>query len=310
MIKDKKKLNNILELYKQHGDKAAEMLNIKPSTLERYLRYSKKEVITEEDLKEPNILILDIENSPSLAAVWGVNQQFIHTNQIVQEWYMFSWAARWLYSTEVFSDVITPEESLKRDDSRIAKSLWEFVDYADIIIGHNVNSFDIPKMNARFIKHGMNPTSSCQVIDTLKAARKHFMFTSNKLDYLCQQLNIPRKIDNGGMERWIQCMDGDAQALLDMETYNKHDIIITEDLYIKLRPYMKYHPNVGLFDKRDSDCCYKCGSIELEWLDSFYYTAVNKFSEYRCAKCGSIGRSRFSAMSKDNKSHITSPVAR
>ena len=210
---------------------------------------------------------------------------------------MLSWAARWLYSTKMYSDVVTPEESVKQDDKRIVQSLQSFINNADIIIGHNVIMFDTPKFNTRAVIHGMEPPSSYVLIDTLKAARKHFLFTSNKLDYLCQQLGIPRKLQTEGMELWLKCMDGDPLALATMLEYNKNDVVITEDLYIKLMPYMKSHPNMGLFYKSNIDLCYKCGSVDITWLNSFYYTTVNKFPEYRCKRCNSVGRSRFSALS-------------
>jgi DNA polymerase elongation subunit (family B) len=310
-----KHLKRVIQIYKERGyELTCKILNLKSSSLERYLRLARVRELMEpeqpDEDPQPNVLLLDIENSPSLAAVWGVNKQVIHTSQIVQEWYMFSWAARWLHSTEMFSDVITPEESVNQDDERIVRSLWEFVDYADIIVGHNVVMFDAPKANARFLKYGIDPPSSYQLVDTLRAARRHFLFTSNKLDYLCQQLGIPRKISHEGMELWLKCMRGDSDALQRMLEYNEHDVVITEDLYIKLLPYMKSHPNMGLFYKSEVDLCYKCGSSDLDWLDTFYYTNVNKFSEYRCNKCGSIGRSRFSAYGKDERKHLTSPVAR
>lgn len=299
----------------------AKAADIKPSSIERLLREARVRNITaeispEDPIVPPNIIILDVENSPSLAAVWGIHKQFLNTQQIVQEWYMFSWALKYLHGTEIHSDVVTPEESLRRDDSRIMESLWEFIDYADIIIGHNLDRFDKLKINSRFLQHGLNPPSSYETVDTLKVAKSQFSFTSNKLDYLCRLLGIPRKIDNGGIERWIRCMDGSPEDLMDMEKYNRHDITITEDLYLKLRPYIKSHPNLGLYYPADIDCCYKCGSIDIDWLYKengeavLYKTTVNAFPEYRCNICQSVGRSRYSAFEPEQRRHVTAPVAR
>ena len=118
------------------------------------------------------------------------------------------------------------------------------------------------------------------------------------------------------MNRWLKCIKGDPEALLEMEKYNRQDIAASEELYLAMMPWMKSHPNLALYMKNKSDACYKCGSMDIEWLtnndgsDKLYYTNVNKYSVYRCNHCKSIGRSRFSAMAKDERKFITSPVAR
>ena len=168
-----------------------------------------------------------------------------------------------------------------------------------------------PVSGIRFVMNGMIPPSPFQIVDTLTAARKNFAFTSNKLDYLTKQFGVTRKADNGGMERWLGCMRGNPQDLLDMEEYNKQDVIATEELYLAMRPWIKTHPNLALYMDNEADTCYKCGSINILWEDSkFYYTNVNRYPVYRCNDCGSIGRGRHSAMNKDDRKHITSPIAR
>jgi hypothetical protein len=289
------------------------MLGLAHDTLRRYQSEAGKRGIKPDDkrVKMPKLFIMDIENSPSMAAVWGMWKQNINLAAIKEEWYLISWSGKYLFDTEMYSDVLTPEEAKKGDDKRVMESLWQHLDQCDIVVGHNMQQFDVRKANTRFIVNGIMPPSPYQIIDTLLEARKNFAFTSNKLDYLCKQFGLGGKADNGGMERWMGCMRGNPQDLLDMESYNKQDIVATEELYMALRPYMKNHPNLALYMDSESDACYKCGSTDIEWLnDKFYYTGVNKYPVYQCNKCHSYGRSRFSAMSKDDRKHITSPIAR
>jgi len=295
---------------------ASKLLNIKESTLERYLREAsvrgiKSEAGEIENPHQPNILILDIENSPSIVASWGIRKQYIGTEYIVREWYMFSWALKYLHGTEIYSDVITPEESLAGDDKRILENLWKFVNYADIIIGHNMDGFDKKKMNSRFIYHGIDPPSGYQTVDTLKVARSQFSFTSNKLDYIARLLGLPGKEDKGDITRWLRCMEGSQEDLDKMHKYNRGDITLTEDVYLKLRPYIKGHPNLGLFGNSEVDVCYKCGSVDIDYLEGdYYYTTVNKFKKYRCNNCRTIGRSHFSAITAEDRKHLTVAVAK
>ena len=312
-VKDER-IQHAINVCHEYGDeKAAVMLGVKAETISRYHRIAKERGMEEgvAKLKLPKILIFDLENAPSKASVWRMWKQNINNEQITEEWYMLSWSAKWLFSTEIYSDVLTPEEAIEGKDERIMESLWEYIDEADILIGHNINQFDVLKMNTRFVVNGIIPPSPYQTIDTLLAARKNFSFTSNKLDYLCKQFGVAQKADNGGLKRWLGCMEGSPHDLIDMEAYNRQDIIATEELYFAMRSYIKTHPNLALYMDNDMDACYKCGSRNIVYLkDKFYYTNVNKYSVYRCKECNSIGRSRQSAMSKNDKKHITSPIAR
>ena len=108
---------------------------------------------------------------------------------------MLSWSAKWLDSNETFSAVLTPEEALHEDDTRIVKDLWILLDEADVVIAHNGKKFDVPKCNARFIVAGLAPPSFYKQIDTLDIAKKQFGFSSNKLDALAGYFGFKTKLD-------------------------------------------------------------------------------------------------------------------
>jgi len=294
-------------------DRLARMYHFMIRNLHAGATYTQNQfnILTSDGSKAPNIFIFDVENAPTKGAIWGIWKQIINPEQILDEWYMLSWAGKWLFETEIYSDVLKPNEATKGDDSRIMNSLWKFVDAADILIGHNIDQFDILKMNTKFILHDMAPPTPYQTVDTLKIARSNFAFSSNKLDYLCRQFGIPRKVDAGGMKTWIGCMEGDKEALDTMIWYNEHDVKITEELYMKLRPYSKSHPNLALYMDAKKERCHRCGSEKIKWLkNKFYYTTVNKYSIYRCYDCHGMGRSRFGAMSTEDRKNINSPIAR
>jgi hypothetical protein len=308
------RLQHVLDMCANYSDEeVSAKLGKKVDTIRRYKDEARKRGLksVEEHVKLPSIFIMDIENAPTTAAVWGMWKQNINLAAIKEEWYLLSWSGKYLFDTTMYADVLTPDEAKSGNDKRVMESLWHHLDSCDIVVGHNMQQFDVLKANTRFILNGMMPPSPYQVIDTLLAARKNFAFTSNKLDYLCKQFGVEGKADNGGMQRWMGCMEGNAQDLLDMEEYNKQDIIATEELYLAMRPYIKNHPNLALYMDNEREACYKCGSPNLEWPEGkFYYTTVNKFSVYRCQECGSHGRSRKTAVSKQESQYITSPIAR
>jgi len=313
------RLQHILNLCAEHGeDKSTMLLDLQHDTLRRYKDLAERRGITAEHkrIKLPKILLLDIETSLMRFYGWAPGKQYVGPDQIETDWHMLGWAVKWLFGTEIYSDILTPEEGTNHDDERVTESLWGFLDDADIVIAHNALNFDIPKIMARVIAHKKMPPSPFQIIDTLQAARSIGRFSSNKQDELAKLFGLRRKVEHEGYNLWIKCFKGDPEALLKMEEYNRGDTTGLEDLYLFIRPYMKSHPNIALYMDNEQTSCYKCGSTQIEWLydDSgepkYYFTNVNRYHAYRCTECNSLGRSRHSAMSKEDRIHITSPIAR
>ena len=78
-----------------------------------------------------------------------------------------------------------------------------------------------------------------------------------------------------------------------MKDYNIHDVISLEALYLRLRPYMKYHPNVARTNKEGEIVCPKCGSSNIQWR-GYYFTRMGLcYRRFVCLDCGGWGRVRF-----------------
>jgi len=253
--------------------------------------------------KKPRILIFDIETAPMKAYVWSKWKQDIGSNQFMSDWYVLSWSAKWLNNNYVMSDVLSPEEALKENDSRIVKSLWNLFDQSNIIIAHNAQKFDVPKMNVRFVINGLTPPSPYRIIDTLCVARKQFKFTSNRLDDLAGYFGIEHKIETS-FELWDRCVNGDQEALNYMEEYNIRDVEILEKVYLKLRPWIKNHPNLSLYLENKEETCPYCGSTNLFDTGTFTYTNVSKFSNVKCSDCHAISRRRTSDYPKEKRKNL------
>ena len=261
----------------------------KEEVLEAKRRY--KESLTEGQ-KSLKVLIFDIETAPMKAYVWKRWKENISLDQTISEWFCVAWSAKWLYSDEVMGAVLTPEEIKNEDDSRIMCELWNLMNEATIVVSHNGDNFDIPRINSRFIINDFPPYTPVFSVDTCKVAKRQFGFSSNKLDALAGYFGIQHKLDTD-FDLWKRCMEGDEEALSYMLEYNKMDVVILEDVYIKMRPYIKGHPNINLFMAENGDYCSCCGSKNIvELNDKYYYTSVGKYKLYRCQHCGAISRGR------------------
>ena len=234
--------------------------------------------------KDMKVLVLDIESSPNLGYSWGKWEQNIIAFK--EDWYIMSIAYKWL--GEKTTHVIKLNDYVgyrtnKNNDKRLLLDIHDVLMEADAVVAHNGQSFDMKKINARFIYHGMKPTSPYKVIDTKLVAKKHFKFDSNSLNDLCKFFQLGKKEETGGFDLWLQCMAGDDKAWSKMARYNKQDVVLLEKLYLEMLPWMS-HPNRNLYLGTLHNCP-NCGSSNCQRRGS-EVTATNVWQRWQCQSCG------------------------
>lgn len=241
---------------------------------------------------EAKVVTLDIETFPNLVFTWGLFKQMVAVNQIVRDWSIASICWKWL--GERRTNYVDCETS-PLDDSALLKQAWKVLDEADIVVGQNSKHFDIRKLNARFIEAGYGPPSPYKQVDTKVEAAKIAMFTSNRLEWLSAHLTDTPKDKHKefpGFELWRECMQGNPKAWAAMRKYNPTDVKSTEQVYLRLRPWIIGHPNVAAYDDDDTRRCPKCGSEALE-SRGVALTQTGEYKRYRCKSCGGWARGRY-----------------
>ena len=229
-------------------------------------------------VSKPKILFLDIETAPDLAYVWGVYEQ--NAIEVKEHWYILSYAARW-GKGPIFCEGL--DDVGGKDDYKLVKRIHALLEEADIVVAHNGVDFDIKKINARLIAQGFTPPAPYKVVDTKREIKKVAAFSSNKLDWLCRQLSLGRKLQHEGFEMWKGCMAGDRKAWKKMKKYNKHDIKLLSELYALISPWIR-QPNASMWSP--GRCVNpNCGSTDLE-SRGFAYTTTRVYPRFQCRSCG------------------------
>jgi hypothetical protein len=234
----------------------------------------------------PKILLVDIETMPIIAHVWSLWDNNVALNQIQQDWSILSWSAKWLHDPK--SKIMYEDQRNAKDindDKKLLKNIHKLMDEADVILGQNSKRFDTKKLNARFILNGYPPPSKYQQIDTMVMAKKHFAFSSNKLEYLSNNLGVKHKKLKTkkfpGHALWSECMKGNIEAFKEMEAYNKMDVLALEDVYKKLAPW----DNMVNLNVYGEELVCTCGHKQFQ-KRGFQYTNGGKYQNYRCSHCG------------------------
>jgi len=266
---------------------------------------AKSKVTIEEEVpkpRDPRVLLWDIETAPILAYLWGAYEQNLLWKK--HDWYLLTIAWKWLGEDTVHVAGLDEYEMYDidpQDDYPLVALAWALFNEADIVVAHNGVSFDTKKAHARMIIQGFDPPSPFKQVDTLNLAKANFAFTKNNLDELCRDLGIGEKINTGGIELWRDIVDhDDPKAWALMKKYNKNDVVILEELYLRLRPWAKNHPNLATIANRP-DACNTCLSTTGGFqVRGYTYTAVSYRISYRCNACGKYqsGRKIFKTETK------------
>lgn len=178
------------------------------------------------DRQKPKVLYLDIEVALTKMYNFGtkVPSGYMSYKMIDQPFFIICWAAVWTDApSRVYSGCVTPEEAVAGTDKNILAPLWDLMDSADTIAGHNSNKYDIPKITGRFLINGLPKLRRFAKQDTLLMARK-LGFESGALDYLCALFGFPKKEDMP-LEVWKEISKtGDPAKLKQMHRYCIGDV--------------------------------------------------------------------------------------
>lgn len=192
--------------------------------------------------KEPRILVFDIETAPMRADVWGLFDQNIGLNQVIDDWFVLSYSAKWLDDPP--SKMLYMDQSKVRNirnDKKLLTGIRDLLDQADIVVTQNGIKFDSKKLNAQFEFWGIQAPSSYRHHDLLRISKKYFNLPSYKLEYMSNKFNKKyKKLKHKrfpGHDLWRECMKKNQKAWKEMKRYNIHDVLATEELYNRFKKW-------------------------------------------------------------------------
>ena len=223
-------------------------------------------------------LLVDVETAPNRAWVWGLFDQNISISQLEESSYILCWSAKWLGGKHLEFRSIRG----KGGELGMLKRIHALLDEADVVIHYNGLKFDIPVLGKEFVRHKLGPPAPYKQIDLMRVCKRAFRFESNKLAYVAQALGLRAKVANEGFSLWVKCMAGDLKAWRQMERYNRGDVVLLEQLYTRLLPWVEKHPNHSAF--KGTPCCPKCGSDRYQSRGTVL-TATLRYPRFQCQGC-------------------------
>lgn len=232
-------------------------------------------------------LIWDIEVCPNVGLFFSAGfKQTIGHDAIIQERRVICIGFKW----EGESETHVLRWDSKKNDRELLRKFLEIAAQADELVAHFGDSFDLPWVRTRCLILGLDPLPLFKTVDTKAWASKYFFFNSNKLDYVSKVLGFGGK-EKMEFEDWknITLLTGAVYlASLDkMCFYCGKDVERLEEVFSKLKAYVKPKTHAGVFAGRDKWTCPSCGSENVAVSKRRVTSAGTVQWQMKCNDCGS-----------------------
>ena len=248
---------------------------------------------------QPKILVIDIETAPASGYIWKLFDVNVSLSQLIDTSKVICFAAKWVGDKKVIF-----HSNQEDTHKKMIKKAWDLFNEADAVIGYNSKNFDCKILNKEFILSGFPPPAPYKHIDLLQTMKNKFKFMSNKLDHVSQELGIGKKTSHQGFELWQACMNNDSKAWKLMKKYNINDVKLTEELYDKVKGWLKTTFNFN--EHSESMVCPNCGSHNVT-KNGTYKSPTRAYQKYVCNDCFAHSKSNIKVPNR--KTDTLRPIA-
>ena len=243
-----------------------DMFNVHTRTIRNWAGKLGVGVMTKNITNPSKIIIYDIETSRATVKVFWTGKQYVSQRQVVKEPSIISISWKWLGEDKVYDLRWDKEQS----DREMMKSFLKEYNKADMVIGFNNNNFDNRWINARAMKYGFEVNVYVKSMDLMKQEKKLFRMIGYSMDYSSLFAKVERKQGHEGILMWDMIEDGTPEQqeeyLQKMVDYNIGDIVTTEELYLRLVPYLKHQVHFGVLHGGEKWSCPNTGREDVEFI--------------------------------------------
>lgn len=219
--------------------------------------------------QEPRILFFDIEST-------GLNATF---GTIL----CIGW--KFLGESKVYCPTILDHSKDNLlDDKGLVRQFSEVYETADYAVGHYASRFDVPMIQSKLLKYKLSPLPPVPLIDTWRVLRDNFKLHNNRLATAQGFLNLPHSKTPLDFDAWLQASHGHKPSLRKIVEHCRLDVLVLEEAFIRLRPWIRNEPSRSLFDPSNGTCV-SCGSDKLQ-RRGFLTARTRRYQRYQCTACG------------------------
>ena len=220
-------------------------------------------------MNKPKILLFDIE-STSLNATFGT---------------ILCIGYKWLNKDKVHIPTILDKSSKGMlDDSILVKKFADEFIKCDYVVSWYGIRFDLPMINSKLIKYGLGPLPYKPHLDLWDVAKKNFKLHSNRLQAWSEFLGCGQRKSSIEFDHWLRAALGNKKSLECIVDHCYRDVLVLEEVFLKMRPWVKDEPALQLFDPKAEGACPSCGSFHLQ-SRGYQVSKTRRYKRYQCMDC-------------------------
>jgi uncharacterized protein YprB with RNaseH-like and TPR domain len=150
-----------------------------------------------------------------------------------------------------------------RSDKALVRRFAAVWNQADVLVAYNGVRFDRPMFYAKLLEHGLELPANTPFVDPYFTARSNLRLSRKSLDNVARflELDVQKTPVTGRV--WKAATHGSPaerrQALTYIAEHCRLDVLVLEQVYLRLRPLMRTHPRVGALE-----ACRHCGGLRLQ----------------------------------------------
>lgn len=200
--------------------------------------------------------------------------------------YILCGSYKWLGEKKVYRaerKSLKPWLTQAENDVAICKELAEAIAQADVVITWNGLDFDYKFLQARMLHHDLGALKIDGHEDLLRTARKRLGMRPRSLEEVGRFLKCRVQKKKIPKEVWLAAGRGDPKAIKEWGERCNLDVLLLEEIYLKLGPLSITHPNVS-GKPIDEGYCTFCGRKKL--IKQGFKWALRTFrQQYKCGNC-------------------------
>lgn len=219
----------------------------------------------------PRILIYDIECS-NLRSDFGL---------------LLCIGWKWVGDKDAYCQAIYDYPNWRRDLTDCRRLLRDFYNEylkADMVVTYNGKMFDSKWLNGKLWHYGMPLLPPVPHVDLYWSARTAMNISRKSLDNFAKVGGFESsKHSVFSNETWLKASTGHLPSLKDIVNHCVADIEVTEEMYHRLKPYIRTHPNIA---SPDNVKCRVCGGSHLQRRGSYLSATKVPKARFYCRDCG------------------------
>lgn len=174
-------------------------------------------------------------------------------------------AYKWVGKSRVYTPSVLDygeecsQHKLHFDEAPLVADIHRILSGADMMVTFNGKNFDFGVLQTKFMYYRLPPLQPMAHVDLYQVAKTNMRIRPKSLKNIARYLGLENQKMELPFEVWREAAKGNVKALKILRKRGASDVLVTEELYGHLRPYVRQHPRINGYD-----ACRRCGLDTLQ----------------------------------------------